>query len=127
MLRLIRFNRQYFILTVILFIVEVLIAMYLNDRIIRPYIGDVLVVMLIYCFVRSFVNTPVLPTAIGTLLFAYLIEVLQYIHIVQIIGLQDYSLARTVMGTSFEWIDMLAYTVGIAIVLLIERKKIRRV
>lgn len=63
--------------TLFLFLIEVLIALYAHDRIIRPYIGDLLVVILIYCFVKSFLNTPVWPTAIGVLIFSYTIEVLQ--------------------------------------------------
>ena len=110
-------------ITVILFVTEVLIAAFLDDRIIRPYVGDVLVVILIYCFIRSFLNTPVVPTAIATLIFAYIIEVLQYIRLVTRLGLEENTLARTVMGTSFEWVDMVAYTLGFAIVLVAERRR----
>ena len=41
------FNKIYFRLTVILFLIEVAIALFIKDRFIRPYLGDVLVVMLI--------------------------------------------------------------------------------
>ncbi len=117
---LLKFNKTYFILTVTLFIVEVLIARFVHDRIVRPYIGDVLVVILIYCFVKSFLNTPVLPTAIAALLFAYFVEALQYLNIVNKLHLQRSFLARTIIGTSFEWTDMAAYTCGIMIVLYLE-------
>lgn len=115
-----RFNRNYFIAALVIFIIEVLIAKYLDDRIIRPYIGDVLVVILIYCFVRAFFKTPIFATAIGALVFAYLVEGLQYIRIVDNLGLQNSRLARTVLGTSAEWTDIAAYTLGIGIVLLTE-------
>jgi len=117
-----QFNRKYFILATLLFITEVLIALYLHDSIIRPYGGDFLVVILIYCFVKSFVNTPVLPTAIAVLLFSYMIEALQYIHIVDRLGLQNSKLASTIIGTSFAWTDIFAYTLGISAVLYIEKK-----
>ncbi|MCY7420219.1 MAG: DUF2809 domain-containing protein [Chitinophagaceae bacterium] len=119
----VRFNLPYFLFTVMLFVVEVLIAIFTHDPIIRPYVGDVLVMMLIYCFVRSFLNTPVLATALCALFFSYVIETLQYFHIVNKLGLKDSSLARTVIGTSFAWTDLLAYTIGIAIVLYAEKKK----
>ena len=118
-----RFSIPYFLLTIILFAIEVLIAKYLHDRIIRPYVGDVLVVMLIYCFVRSFFRFPVLPTAIATLLFAFLIETLQYFNIVHLLGLEKYYLARLVIGTSFEWIDLIAYTIGTLIILGVEKAR----
>ncbi|MGV3767465.1 MAG: DUF2809 domain-containing protein [Chitinophagaceae bacterium] len=118
-----RFSIPYFLLTVLLFTIEVLIAKYLHDQIIRPYVGDVLVVLLIYCFVRSFFRFPVLPTVIATLLFAFFIETLQYFNIVHILGLGKYYLARLVIGTSFEWIDLIAYIIGSLIVLGIEKAR----
>lgn len=116
-----RFSIHYFLLTILLFTIEVLIAKYLHDQVIRPYVGDVLVVILIYCFVRSFFRFPVLPTAIATLLFAFLIETLQYFDIVHLLGLGKYYLARVVIGTSFEWIDLAAYTLSTLIVLGAEK------
>ena len=40
------------IATIILLVVEVLIALFVHDSIIRPYLGDVLVVVVIYTFAR---------------------------------------------------------------------------
>lgn len=116
-----KFNKTYFGLALFLFIIEVLIALYIHDNIIRPYIGDVLVVMLLYCFIKSFSNTKVVPTAIIVLLFAFGIETLQYINIIEILGLQNNIVARIVIGTSFAWMDILCYSFGIAIVLIVEK------
>ena len=118
-----RFNKTYCLLALLLFIVEVLIAAYVDDAIIRPYIGDLLVVILLYCFVRAFTNFAVLPVAIGVLLFAYCIEILQYFQLVDRLGLGQYKLARIVIGSTFQWIDLVAYTAGIAIVLWVEQKR----
>jgi hypothetical protein len=117
MLRVLKFNKSYFLIAIVLFLVEVLIAKYLHDRIIRPYIGDMLVAILIYAFVKSFLDTPVLPTALAVLAFAFLTETLQYFRIVHRLGLQDSKLARIIIGTSFEWADLLVYVIGIGIVL----------
>src|SRR4249919_2589208 len=111
-----RFQKQYFILAVLLFIIEVLIAAYVHDKIVRPYIGDSLVVILLYCFVKSFWNGSTLLTGVSVLLFSYLIEISQYFHLVKNLGLQKSRLAKIVLGSSFEWIDLIAYTVGIAVV-----------
>jgi hypothetical protein len=111
---------KYGLLALLLFGIEILIALYLHDRIIRPYIGDLLVVILIYCFVKALVNAPVFATALGVLLFAYAVETLQYFHVVDLLGLGHSKLARVIIGSSFEWMDMLAYTVGIGLVLSIE-------
>lgn len=115
-----KFNPRYFVCTVLLFVTEVLIALFVHDQFIRPYIGDFLVVILIYCFVKSFLNTPVVPTAIGVLLFAYTVELLQYFRIVEVLGLQHSRAARIIIGSAFEWQDMLAYTMGILAVVLVE-------
>jgi len=116
-----RFNKTYFLLAVLLFVIEVLIALYMHDRIIRPYIGDLLVVILLYCFVRAFVNISPVKIAIGVLLFSYLIEVLQYLKLVKLLGLQHSRIANVVIGNLFEWMDLVAYTVGIIIVLAVEK------
>lgn len=115
------FNLRYFLLFLLLFFIEVLIALYSHHSVLRAYIGDVLVVILIYCFIKAFFKLPVLVTAISVLLFSYIIEMLQYFNIVEVLGLQHYPLARTVIGTSFSWLDILSYTAGIIIVLIVEK------
>lgn len=119
-MRYFRFNKQYFLLTIVLLIIEIVIGKYLHDRIIRPYIGDVLVVILIYSFVLSFFNFRKFPTAMIVLLFSFLIEISQYYHLVKILGWENNKLARTIIGTSFSWQDLIAYFVGITITLILE-------
>ena len=97
-----------------------MIALYFRDPIIRPYVGDLLVVILIYCCWKSFFNTPVTATALGVLLFAFFVEWLQYINFIRLVGWQDSALARTVIGYSFEWMDILAYTAGTGVILVSE-------
>lgn len=116
-----RFRLRYFILAAILFSTEILIAVYAHDQFIRPILGDVLVVMLIYFFIRAFFNVPVYTTAIAVLLFAYCVEVSQYFKLIRILGLQSSRIATTVLGTAFAWQDIVAYTVGIAVVLMLEQ------
>jgi len=114
------FNLKFFLFALVLFIVEVLIALFVRDSIIRPYGGDYLVVILIYCAVKTFIKASPLKVAIGVLLFSYCIEVLQYFNIVDRLGLATNQLARTVIGSGFAWLDLLAYTLGIATVLILE-------
>jgi hypothetical protein len=118
-----KFSAFYFICFVLLFIAEVIIGLYMHDAFIRPYGGDFLVVILIYCFVKSFFNAPVTPTAIAVLLFAYTVEISQYFHLVNALGLERSGLAKALLGTSFSFTDLLMYTLGIATVLIFERLK----
>ena len=115
------FNKNYFGLAILFFLIEVLIALLVNDSFIRPYLGDVLVVILIYCFLKSFFQLPVLTAALFVLLFSFTIEFLQFLNIVEILHLENSKIARTVLGTSFSWIDLLTYIVGIATVIIVEK------
>ena len=116
-----KFQLRYFISFLTLFVIEVLIALFAHDAFVRPYVGDGLVVILLYCLVKSFFKVRVLPTAISVLIFSYTVEVLQYFKLVELLGLQKYSLARILIGTTFQWGDLMAYTVGVGVVLLVER------
>jgi hypothetical protein len=114
-------NPRFLFFAIILFIVEVLIALYVHDSVIRPYVGDYLVVILLYCFVKAFIKASPLTVAIGVLLFSYLIEALQYFNFLGAIGLENNKPARIILGHGFEWIDLVAYTLGIGTVLLLSK------
>lgn len=111
-----RFNAYYFYWTVVLFITEVYIGVFVKDTFIRPYMGDFLVVILIYTFIRTFFKYSIVNTAIGVLIFSFLVEILQFFNIVEIMGLGSSRLARTVIGTSFSWEDFIFYSLGIVTV-----------
>jgi hypothetical protein len=119
-----RFQKWYFLLALLLFLVEVFIALFINDKIIRPYVGDFLVVILMYCFFKSFLRVPVLKVALAVLLFSYALEALQHFNLVDRLGLGSFKLARVVLGSSFEWMDLLAYTLGIIVVIVVERLRL---
>ena len=71
----------YAIATVILLLIEVLIAIYVHDAFVRPYIGDVLVVVVIYTFIRIFVPERCKLLPLYVFIFAALVEALQMFHI----------------------------------------------
>lgn len=119
-----KFHIGYFIAALLLFIIEILIALYMHDTLIRPYGGDFLVVILIYCFVKSFFNLSVLVTALGVLMFAYTVEISQYFHFVRVLGLQNSRLAKILLGTSFSFMDMLVYTLCIILVIVVENLRL---
>ena len=121
-----RFQKNYFLLAFILLCVEILIALFIHDSFIRPYVGDFLVVILIYCFVKSFLRIPVITAAIFVLLFAYTVEIAQYFNLATQAGLQNNRVAKIILGNSFEWKDMLAYTCGILFTLFVESKRRRQ-
>ncbi len=108
----------YTIITIILLTIEVLIALFIHDNFIRPYIGDVLVVMVIYAFIRIFVpeKLKMLPSYI--LCFAVLVEVLQYFRIVELLGLQGNRFFSVLIGSVFDMKDILCYAVGCTLIVV---------
>ncbi|NDV69740.1 DUF2809 domain-containing protein [Dysgonomonas sp. 25] len=119
-----RFSIRSFIVFVLLFLVEVLIALFVNDSFVRPYGGDIIVVILIYYFLKTFIQTKSLYLIIPTLLFAYAVEIAQYFRMVEALGVQDNAILRTVLGSSFSWGDILCYTIGAFICYLIDGRKL---
>lgn len=102
----------YGIATMILLVVEVLIALFVNDSIIRPYIGDVLVVVVIYTFVRIFVPERVVLLPLYIFVFAVGVELLQLVNILDLLGLRDNGFFRVLLGSVFDIKDVICYAVG---------------
>lgn len=108
-----QFSLKYLLLTVFIFLVEVLIATKLSDIFfVRAYLGDVIVVMLLYTFVKSFVKVNDQKLILGILIFSLMVEFAQYFNIAEKLGFRPGSLMYIVIGNSFSWIDNLCYAVG---------------
>lgn len=114
-------RRTYLLIGIAIFVIEVLIALFVKDALIRPYGGDFLAVIMLYFFGRALVNWSSLWVAIVALGIAFLIEFAQYLNMLAWLGLEDNSLARVVLGSSFEWGDMLAYTLGAIVAYFLDR------
>jgi len=112
------FNLKFLFIFLAIFIIEVLIAKYLDDAYIRPFGGDVLVVVLMYAFFRIFLETNYKRLALGVLIFSFVIEFLQATHYVNWLGLAHSKFWTIVLGTYFSVYDLLAYLVGYLICLL---------
>ena len=113
-------RRFYVAATLLLFGVEVLIAMFVHDTLVRPYVGDSIVVILLYTALRAVVPLGVRTATAAAFAFACAVEIGQYVRLVDRLGLGDSALARTVLGTNFELSDFLAYAIGAAVVLAAE-------
>lgn len=97
---------------ILLVMIEVLIALFVHDNFVRPYLGDVIVIVVLYFFVKFFfVNaTRLLPLYL--FIFATFVEIGQYLHFVSLIGLDNIEFFRVLMGTSFSWYDIICYAAG---------------
>lgn len=104
---------------------EVSIALFVHDAFVQPYLGDVLVIMLLYCFFRGPIGCKgKLIVAIVTAL-GFLAEILQYFCLADRLGLDASSSLRIILGSTFDWIDLLCYLVGGLALTLWENKKER--
>ena len=113
----------YLAMTVFWLAVEVVIACYVHDRFIRPYVGDVLVVVAVYCFVRIWVPQGVRLLPLYVFLFAAGVEVLQYFHLVELLGVGNNTFLRVVLGSVFDLKDILCYGIGCVFLEGFERMK----
>ncbi|WP_242202392.1 ribosomal maturation YjgA family protein [Aestuariivivens insulae] len=114
------FNLTYFSFFILLLCIEALIAIFLKTGFIRHTIGDFLVVILIYCFVKSFFKITPLKLGIAVLAFAFLIEFLQLVNILALFNLHKKSFLKLLLGSTFQITDLIAYTLGVASILSIE-------
>lgn len=114
-------RRRYALAFLVLLAVEVFIALFVHDRFVRPYLGDVLAVWVVYAFLRTLLPTglPWLPA--GVTAFAALVELGQAFDLVDRLGLGHIRFFRILLGSTFDWADLLCYCVGGGLILLIER------
>lgn len=102
----------YLVATVFLFVAELCIALFVHDTFVRPYVGDVLVVVLLYTFVRIFIPDGVRLLPLWIFVFAAGVEVLQYFRIAEVLGLSDNPVLSVVIGSVFDVKDIVCYGVG---------------
>lgn len=119
----IKFNKKYALWALALLGIEFLIAtVFSRIGFIRGYIGDVLVVILLYCLVLSVVRVRNKSKLIGAIfLFAVLVEVLQYFGVATYLGFTKGSLGYIILGNHFSWGDILSYATGCLILQLTTR------
>jgi hypothetical protein len=116
-------KRKYLIISCSILIIEITIALFVNDQFIRPIFGDYLASILVFYLLATFLKTDLNKIAILSLLISYTIEFLQYIQILELLYLDNIKILNILFGNSFSWTDMLAYTLGTLTVLLIHNYK----
>lgn len=106
---------QHLLIAFFVFITEILIATtFAHTGFIRPFLGDYLVVILLYHLVKSFRVIPPLKLAVGVFIFACLVETAQYFQLADVLGFPRGSVMSIIIGTSFSWADILMYLLGCA-------------
>lgn len=110
----------YALAAVAVFAIEILIALYVHDQLIRPYIGDSLAVILLYLGLRAVTPMRVLQAALTALAVAFAIEFGQMFHLIDILGLRGNQIAGFILGGYFDVRDLGCYVVGAVLALMVE-------
>lgn len=103
---------KYLITFTILLCIEILIAICVHDTFIRPYVGDILVVVVLYCIVRVIIPDKYRLIPFWIFVFAAFIECLQYLKWVERLGIENNAFLRILMGATFDWKDIVCYGIG---------------
>lgn len=119
----IQINKNYVGIFLILLIVEVLIALYVHDAIIRPFVGDILVVILVYSFIRIFWDNHSRLLPIYVFIFAVIIEFGQYFELVEKLKVENNPFIRVLIGTTFDIKDIVCYLLGTLILVALQTFK----
>lgn len=119
----------YGILFFVILTIEILIALFVRDDFVRPYIGDMLVTILICSFARFFIPEKIKVMPLLVFVFSALVEIGQYFDFVKLLGFDDNAFISTLLGRTFSVTDLICYGIGcvlFAVFDFIIKKKNRR-
>ncbi len=111
-----RSRALFLIIAFVLIGIEFIIGIFVHDRFIRPFGGDIIVVVILYALVRSIFVKTAKPISVYVFIFATAYEFTQKIPLVDLLGISS-RFMRALMGTSFSWIDILCYLAGCSLCL----------
>lgn len=117
---------KYLLAFVVLLGIEVLIAIYVHDAFIRPYVGDILVVFVLYCTIRCIIPDKCWLMPLWIFIFAAFVECLQYFKLIQVLAVEENTVLRILIGSTFDIKDIVCYGIGCIILGIYEwliRKK----
>ncbi len=100
---------------------EIFIALFVNDRFIRPYGGDILVTVLLCCLMSAIFPEKFRYLPLWVFIFSVCVEILQYFDIVTLLGLSHIPFFKILIGSVFSWADIVCYGVGCVIFCVTEK------
>lgn len=92
-----------------LLLVEICIALFVHDDFIRPYVGDVLVTVLLCCLSRAV--CPKLHPALPVFGVSLAAELWQWLGLTKKLGL-DGTVLGVILGATADWKDIVCYGMG---------------
>ena len=117
---------KYLMLALALLALEGIIALYVHDRLIRPYLGDVLAVWAVYCLVRTVWPEGIRLLPLDVFLFAAVVEGSQYFHLAAVLGADRMPFLGVLLGGTFDWADLVCYGVGCLLLWMWQKRGLER-
>ena len=114
-------RKTYFWIFLGLLLLEIGIALFIHDAFVRPYVGDMLVTLLLCCMARVVFPEKMRLLPLFVFLFAACVEVGQYFDLVALLGLSDNRFISIALGRTFSLIDIVCYAAGCAVAFGLDR------
>ena len=105
---------------------EIVIALFVNDAFVRPYVGDMLVTLLLCCLCRVIIPDKVRLLPVYVFIFAAGVEIGQYFDLVALLGFEENRILSIALGRTFSWLDLVCYAIGCVAAFLLDQIIIRR-
>jgi hypothetical protein len=116
-------KRAFYLLAAALLAVVLAGIAVFGEGIVRTHGGDVLVVVWMYLVLRALFLLPKSTTALMALVVAFAVEVGQLLDLAGMLGLAETRGGRLALGSTFDILDLLAYSVGALLAVLFDRTK----
>lgn len=110
---------------VIILVIEIYIAIFIKGGFIRHYIGDVLATAMLYAFGRAIFRVAPINLAIFVFAISLFIEALQYLKLLEILGVKSSTL-RIIFGGTFDWADIICYLAGCILAYMFENLSMQK-
>ncbi len=116
-------KRHYALAAVVLFAIEVAIALrWIGGEFVRGSVGDVLAVMFVYAVLRAITPWSMPKTALLAVAIGFAVEAAQYVHLAERLGFAKGSVMYVLLGNTFSVMDLLMYTVGGVLAWALDRR-----
>ena len=112
--------KKYLTPFILILVTEIAIAIFHFHRFVRGFLGDVLVIPLLYCFLKMVTPYDSKKILYAVLSIALTVELFQLGFSSEILSTEN-RLLQTIIGTTFDFRDLVAYAFGIIPVLLIDK------
>lgn len=101
---------------IIMVVIVIIIGLYASGPVWRGFAGDVIIVILLFYFVKVFSSKPSWMVALSVLALSFFIELVQFFQVLDVFGIES-ELLRGMIGSVFDWLDLLAYLIGFIVCL----------